>query len=169
MLLHTGEGFFVMNIAKFIFNSRGLGNLYSRTLSLFTRFGFTPKRMERYLNNITDMCREYGFSPTFPATAIVVRRYSETFRRLQEKGIEFAIHGLVHTDYSQLPYDTQKAHMNKAKEIFEKVGIDYTGYRSPYLKNNEHTCHAVGASSFEWASCIVVDWPVVLKNMVLWL
>jgi hypothetical protein len=150
-----------MNLAKFIFNSRGIGNLFHRFGSLFSRFGFTPARMEKHLQRMTNICRAHHMLPTFPITACVLRRYPKSITRLKAQGVEFAVHGLVHTDYTQLSLQKQRDHLKEAKEIFEKIGIGMCGFRSPYLRGNSETHLAVSECDFLWESNFVVHWPVV--------
>jgi hypothetical protein len=153
-----------MNLIKFIFCSRDVSNLASRLASLFWRFGFTSKRMEKQLQKMTDICKAHHMLPTFPATACVLQRYPKPIIRLQAQGVEFAVHGLVHTDYTQLPFEKQREHFKRAIEIFEKAGICMCGFRSPYLRGNNDTHQAVSQCNFVWESNIVVHWPVVEQN-----
>ncbi|GAH65046.1 unnamed protein product, partial [marine sediment metagenome] len=113
---------------------------------------------------MTDICKAHHILPTIPATASVLQRYAKAIRRLQARGVEFAVHGLVHTDYTQLPFEKQREHFKRAIEIFEKAGIRMCGFRSPYLRSNHKTHLAVSACNFLWESNFVVHWPVVGQN-----
>lgn len=102
--------------------------------------------------------------PTFPVTACVVRRHPKSMKRLQTQNVELAVHGLVHTDYTQLPLEKQRDHLKQAMEIFEKSGICVCGFRSPYLRANNDTHRVISQYNFSWESNIVVHWPVVSQN-----
>jgi peptidoglycan/xylan/chitin deacetylase (PgdA/CDA1 family) len=161
---YADELFSLMNPAKFFYRSRGILNFISRVTSLFYRFGVTSHRMETHLRTITDICKSHGVLPTFPITAVTLNRHPKPIKELQSRGVEFAVHGFVHTDYTQLSLAEHREHFRRAIDIFKQHGIHYTGFRSPYLRANQATLDAVTELRFDWDSNVVVHWPVVNKT-----
>jgi peptidoglycan/xylan/chitin deacetylase (PgdA/CDA1 family) len=150
-----------MNIPKFFYNSRGVGNLLKRIPTLFQRFGFTSDKIEKALTTYVEITRRFGCYPTFPITATTLKRHPRMIQKLQTKGAEFAIHGYVHTDYSQLSGEEQRKHFKKAIRIFEHLGISYQGFRSPYLRWNRETQKAIRHFPILWTSHQVMEWDVI--------
>jgi peptidoglycan/xylan/chitin deacetylase (PgdA/CDA1 family) len=79
-------------------------------------------------------------------------------RRLQERGVELPVHGLVHTDMSLMGAETQKSHIEQALAIFRRHGIEARGFRSPYLRYDESTLRAVEALGFSYDSNLAFYW-----------
>ncbi len=150
-----------MNLGKFIYQSRGIMNLVPRVASLFVRFGLRPHRMERHLQTVTDICQSHGLLPSFPITAVILDRHPKIIQHLQAQGVEFAVHGFVHTDYRQLSLEEHRQHLRQAHRIFTACGIPYCGFRAPYLRRSEATVAAVAKHDFTWDSDVVMHWPVV--------
>ncbi len=147
-----------MNRLKFVLGSRGLSNTLRRAWQVATRFGPTPARMERRLTALADIVMAYGAAPSLPITASVLDRNPGVARRLKERGVEVAMHGLVHTDMSLLPPEVQREHIVKAAGIFQRHGIDICGFRSPYLRYNEATLAAVEAIGLTYDSNLAFYW-----------
>jgi peptidoglycan/xylan/chitin deacetylase (PgdA/CDA1 family) len=154
-----------MNIPKFFYKSRGVENLLKRIPTLFHRFGFTSNKIEKALTAYVEITRRFGCFPTFPITATTLKRHPRMIQKLQTKGAEFAIHGYVHTDYSQLSEEEHHKHIKKAIEIFDRFGISFQGFRSPYLRWNGITQNAIRQFPFLWSSHQVMVWDVIdLQN-----
>jgi peptidoglycan/xylan/chitin deacetylase (PgdA/CDA1 family) len=133
----------------------------ARIGTIGTRFGVGPARMERRLRTFGRLAAECGVSPTFPVTAVVVARNPGTLRGLQAGGVEFAIHGLVHNDHTEMPLGLQRQSIAAAKRMFEQVGLGTVGFRAPYLRANDDTLLAVRDNGLVYDCSRAVAFPVL--------
>lgn len=150
-----------MKLASFLLQSRGPVNLAKRLPTIVKRFGITDSKIDRCLNSFVDTAVEYGTRPTLAITANLLDRYPSLVQRLRDRGVEFAIHGLVHTDYSQLSFKEHLEHIAKAMEIFDRYDIEYGGFRCPYLRSSQYTLDAVKELGFSWESSDVIAWDII--------
>jgi hypothetical protein len=113
------------------------------------------------LNSFASVASELGCVPTFAITAVILKRHPEVIREMSRAGIEFAIHGHIHTDYGVLPLDEQVNHFGRAIEVFKDCGIPFTGFRAPFLRTNDYTYRALGQLGFAYDSSRAVHWDVL--------
>ena len=153
-----------MNIVKHLVNSRGIRNTLSRAVVVSKRFGITSRKIEADLNSYVDIAEKFNCIPTFAITALTLRRHSELIKKLSDRNVEFAIHGYVHADYTQLSLEDQIRHFERAMNIFRTCQIPFKGFRLPYLRWNENTLQAVGKLKFLYDSSQTILWDVVSKD-----
>ncbi len=149
-----------------LFVKRRLGtwsfsHVFSRIATIFKRYGWTSRRFARRLDRFVELLKKYDINPTFPVTASVVDRHPSLFRSLQERGVEFAIHGYYHIDYTQIEEKEVMEHLLRAKEIFKRHGITCSGFRFPYLRRNSTVIRMLGESGMEWDSSEVISWDLL--------
>lgn len=138
--------------------TRSFDRVFLRLYTISKRYGWTPERYCRHWMAMIHLCKKYGFTPTFPVTASVVARHPDRFRAAQDLGVEFAVHGLKHIDYTQLSPDSVKMHADEAKQLFNLHGIQATGFRYPYLRHNVETVQCIASSGYGWDSSRAVVW-----------
>ena len=153
-----------MNLITYLADSRGIVNSMQRLPTIASRFGISSRKMERALSRYVELAAEYGTSPTFAVTANLVERYPGVFRRLDERGVELAIHGYVHTDYSVLDLDEQRRHLKKGLLAFDQLGINVTGFRCPYVRWNDESVTAAKEMGLTYGSNRSVAWDVVPRS-----
>jgi peptidoglycan/xylan/chitin deacetylase (PgdA/CDA1 family) len=102
--------------------------------------------------------KDYDIIPTLPVTASVVNRHHNMFLKIQKLGVEFAIHGYRHIDYTQLDKDEVKTHIQSAIDIFEHHGLHWSGYRFPLLRRDDSSKSLLKQAGFLWDSSDVVSW-----------
>jgi len=128
-----------------------------RMVSILKRYGVGDQRMILAIFQYLKLVAKYGTAPTFPVTAQVVARHSETIRRFQGMGAEFAVHGYSHVDYTMLSPGDVSEHLSKAVETFVAHGIHYRGFRFPYLKRNPELFSRLSQFGFSWDSSDAAD------------
>lgn len=129
-----------------------------------SRFGLSPRKFRRLLTQYCSLTRELECVPTFFLTAVTLKRHPKLIKKLCQYGVEFAIHGYIHTDYGMLSYQEQKKHFNKAIETFNKCEIPFTGFRAPFLRTNDNTFRVINDLGFKYDSSITVHWDVIDDN-----
>jgi peptidoglycan/xylan/chitin deacetylase (PgdA/CDA1 family) len=102
--------------------------------------------------------------PTFPVTAVVLKRHPKQIKELCQRGIEFAVHGYIHTDYGVLPLEEQAKHFKRAIDTFGSYHIPYTGFRAPFLRTNDQTPQVLARLGFAYDSSYVLHWNVIDKT-----
>ena len=122
------------------------------------RYGLNNGRFSASLFSFVRLMREYSIVPTLPVTAIVLDRYPNLFKRIQDMGVEFAVHGYKHVDYTQLESKQIVEHLQHAVEIFDKHGILWSGFRFPFLRCDEERIDMLGREGFQWDSSRVISW-----------
>ncbi|MBN2104210.1 polysaccharide deacetylase family protein [bacterium] len=120
----------------------------------------TPLPFAVNLENFVRFLFARDINPTFPVTAITVHRHPNLFRRLQDQGVEFAIHGYRHIDYTQLTPTEMESHLERAIQIFKDNHIDYHGFRFPFLRRTPECVMRLSKYDFIWDSSEVVSWPL---------
>ena len=150
-----------MNIPAILGSPRGTRDLLRRVIVILSRFGITPGKMEVMLNRYLNVTEEYSCEPTFPITAVTLKRHPELIKRLDRRGVEFAIHGYIHIDYQSLSLEEQIRHFEKAVAIFKSCEIPFIGFRGPYLRSNNNTIEALGRLKFCYDSSRVMRWNVI--------
>ncbi|MBE0447294.1 MAG: polysaccharide deacetylase family protein [Actinobacteria bacterium] len=150
-----------MKLASFLLKSRGPVNLAKRIPTIARRFGITNTKIDRCLHGFVDVALEFDAKPTLAITANLLDRYPGLVQRLRNRGVEFAIHGLVHTDYSELSLGEHLDHISRAMRVFDRHEIDFVGFRCPYLRSNSYTLEAVRKLGFIWESSDVIAWDVI--------
>jgi hypothetical protein len=80
--------------------------------------------------------------------------------------MEFAIHGYMHVDHSQLSPEVQLEHVGRALSIFEKNGITCQGFRSPYLQWNSGTLDAIKSHGLDYESNQPILWDVLDGQLI---
>lgn len=129
-----------------------------RVVSILNRYGLNNDRFSTSLFSFVRLMREYGIVPTLPVTAIVLDRYPNLFKRIQDMGVEFAVHGYKHVDYTQLDSIQVVEHLQQAVGIFEKHGIPWSGFRYPFLRCDEEKIDILSREGFQWDSSRVISW-----------
>ena len=129
-----------------------------------SRFGIFSEKYEDLLRRYSDITRKAGCVPTFPITAVTLRRHPKLIRELCQQGVEFAVHGYIHTDYGILPLEEQDKHFKKAIDIFKDCQVPFTGFRAPFVRVNDKTFQALSDLGFCYDSSSVVHWEVINKD-----
>jgi hypothetical protein len=139
---------------------KGTCVLLERARAIVGRYGLTSAKMEHALSLFANTLQQFECKATFPVTAVALARHSAITERYQAQGIEFAVHGLVHVDHTQLSLNDQRAHFRHARQIFERAGIHVTGFRCPYLRWNADTLTALSECGFTYDSSQALTWDV---------
>jgi peptidoglycan/xylan/chitin deacetylase (PgdA/CDA1 family) len=152
-----------MKISSIAFAARAKGPfaLLRRARIITKRYGLTPRKMDQALYLFTQILRRFDCGASFPVTTVALKRNSDTIVKYLDQNIEFAVHGYTHIDYSQLSSEEQLAHLRRAREIFARMGITTTGFRSPYLRREPHLNAAIEAAGFSYVSNQPVIWDVL--------
>ena len=128
------------------------------------RFGLSSNRFHRLLKDYHNITRELECVPTFPITAVVLKRHPRIIRDLCQQGVEFAVHGYVHIDYGVVSQGEQSKHYHDAVDIFNACRVPFTGFRAPFLRVNDHTFQSLCEVGFPYDSSLAVHWDVIEKS-----
>jgi hypothetical protein len=139
---------------------KGAAAVLRRARSISRRYGVRSSKIDRSLALMTETLRPYGYKATLPVTAVALRRHPTLVQQYQALGIEFAVHGLVHVDYSQLSAEQQQLHLRRAVELFQQAGIRAAGFRCPYLRGNGATLAAIQEVGLSYDSSESLAWDV---------
>jgi peptidoglycan/xylan/chitin deacetylase (PgdA/CDA1 family) len=153
-----------MNATATLSKTRGIKNLLLRIISIFRRFGFTPKSFENKLERYFTAARSLGCRPTFAITAVTLARHPAFIRKLSRQGAELSVHGYIHTDYGLLSAGEQKRHFQKAIKVFQKCRIPFVGFRAPFLRINGNSPETLGSLGFVYDSSHPIHWEVIERS-----
>ena len=140
--------------------SRGGSGSAARAGKVLTRFGATAGAMVRRLDRYDAITSELGIRPTWPTTASVLARHPDLLRRYAEQGVELALHGLVHGDHGGLDEAQQREAIARAADIFDRSGLQATGFRGPYLRYNAATLNVLRELGLRYHSSQAVVYPL---------
>jgi len=143
-------------------STRGISK---RIYTILSHYGISPKKLNKTLFDFYYLLKKYDVTPTFPVTATVLNRKPIIFKKLQDLGVEFAVHGYRHVDYTQLYPEDVGQHLSEAVAIFNQNGIRFSGYRYPYLRRDDERLKILKEYGFKWDSSEVIDWDVLDKNL----
>jgi len=150
-----------MNLFAHSIASKGGVAFVRRVGTIAWRFQLTSARAERSVGAYLATLRHHGCNATFPITAVVLRRHQDLIRHLADEGVEFAVHGYVHTDMTTLTATQQCEHLARALDVFDLAGIPPRGFRGPYLRYDEDTIAAAASLGFEYVSNETVSYDVL--------
>lgn len=139
---------------------KGFQTMLSRVESITRRYGINDNKMASELTQLIELLKEFDCQATLPVTSTALARHQSLARKIQSEGIELAVHGYSHIDYSQLSLDQQIDHFHRARHIFESAGVKVTGFRSPYLRWNSDTITALCECGFTYDSSPALNWDV---------
>ena len=138
--------------------------LFSRAYRIVSRYGFGDEKFVTALTAFVKMVFEYDVHPTLPLTACVLNRHPKLFQSLQDSGVEFAIHGFRHVDYTLLSIDEVRTHFHKAIDIFDRRGIRFNGFRFPFLRHDTERMDLLEEFPYEWDSSRAISWDFTSWN-----
>jgi peptidoglycan/xylan/chitin deacetylase (PgdA/CDA1 family) len=141
-----------------------MSNLLLRIGSVLRRFGISPRMFELKLRTYHAITSKFHCVPTLPLTAVTLKRHPKLIRKFVGEGIEFMVHGYIHTDYKQLSKEEQLRHFRKAIDVFQDHEIPFTGFRAPFLRENADTSKVLHELSFLYNSSNVIHWDVLRPN-----
>ena len=144
---------------------KGPSTTIKRAQTIGKRYGMTVAKMDRSLESLAGILQQFDCRATLPITAVALARHGAAIHKYQSQGIEFAIHGYLHVDYSQLSSKEQLSHLREAVQVFRDHDIDYDGFRCPYLRWNEHTLTALGQNNLNYDSSTSLVWDVEKKHI----
>jgi hypothetical protein len=117
--------------------------------------------METKLDQYINILREHNIVPTFPITAEVLKRHPHIIEKYANDGVEFAIHGLQHIDYSNLSEEELFQHLGKSIDLFRQNNILFSGFRFPYLKFDKKCVDVLSRFPIKWDSSSSIYWDVM--------
>jgi peptidoglycan/xylan/chitin deacetylase (PgdA/CDA1 family) len=139
---------------------KGTFNFLRRGTRILRRYGITPDKLDRGLHQFAGILERFACSATFPITAVALQRNPLVISKYHSQGIEFAVHGHRHLDYSQLSPAEQSAELTSAEAAFAQAGIEAQGFRSPYLRWNAATLAALQQHGFSYDSSQGLAWDI---------
>ena len=145
-------------------NGKGPITLFKRIWSISQRYGLNAAKMDRSLERLSELLKRFKCQATLPITTVALVRNSAVIQKYQAQGIEFAVHGYLHIDHSQLSLAEQEAHFRNARRAFQENGIHFEGFRCPYLRWNEDTLTALEQTNFVYDSSSSLFWDLPGKH-----
>lgn len=112
---------------------RGPKFIWQRGTNLLKRYGLRPDKTIHRIKDCVNELANFGCAPTFPTPGIIVERYPELIRSLQDLGAEIAVHGFYHINFKDIPTHEAISHLERAVKSFDRFGIKVHGFRCPYL------------------------------------
>ena len=146
------------------YTQRGPAYIRQRAATLRERYGITPARAIQRVMNCVTMLAEYGCAPTFPTPGRVVETHPDWLRLLQECGAEIAVHGFDHVDLRAYPLEKGRRQLVRATRAFERHGIEWRGFRCPYLGCPEELPAFLPPGLFEYSSNRAIEWDASLPD-----
>jgi peptidoglycan/xylan/chitin deacetylase (PgdA/CDA1 family) len=141
--------------------TRSLFHVFTRVCTILGRYGLSSRKYLKSLRQFADFINYHHITPTFPLTATILKRNPNIFKEFQHQGIEFAIHGFRHVDYTDISKEITKNHIKQAIETFQKADIKIKGFRYPFLRRNEDIISLLRDLGLEWDSSEVISWNVL--------
>ncbi len=151
----------LMDTVGFLSKSRGYKNLSLRIVSIVRRFGVGARKFEKLLLRFGALTKSLGCRPTFAITAVTLKRHPRAIRELCRLGVEFMVHGYIHTDYAVVPPEEQKRHFARAMRVFKSCRVPFSGFRAPFLRTNPTTQPVLANLGFPFDSSHSLYWDVV--------
>lgn len=139
---------------------KGVYKFLDRITSILRRYGATASKYEHTLAQFVQTLDQFDCKATFPTTVVALKRHPEAFRKHQDHGIEFAVHGYRHVDHSLLSLEEHLAELEVAKRTISQCGVRADGFRCPYLRWNPATLQALEKLAFSYDSSQALFWPV---------
>lgn len=136
----------------FVIRTKGLVGGIIRAWMLVRRFDISGRRMGLALEHIANLGKRFGYKPALMVPAVVLRRHPVILDGLLAKDLELAIHGYTHRNFKPLSLEDQVDQIRKAKDVFLHLGVQATGFRTPYLSRNQLTEEAVRRCGLRWNS-----------------
>ena len=124
------------------------------------RYGLSTAKMDSEIKSLVDTVMAFGCAATLPVTAVPLARHLRLADKLQVQGMELAVHGLKHVDYTKMPLEEVVSDLQQALCIFSASGIRAAGFRSPYLRWNADTLAALKTCGFAYDSSQALAWDV---------
>jgi peptidoglycan/xylan/chitin deacetylase (PgdA/CDA1 family) len=125
---------------------------------ILQRYGVTTKRAKRRAIECAELMREYGSGPTFATPGAVVRKNASFCRELHRTGVEFAVHGYDHVDFTGLSKAEASRQFRRAGDAFRAAEVPFDGFRCPYLSCSAEVLEAVPADMFAYSSNVAIWW-----------
>lgn len=146
--------------------SQGKGGLpmLARAGEIVRHYGFNAAKMDYALAQLAEVLQEYHCQATLPVTATVLSRNPAIAQKFIALGVELAVHGFTHTDYSQLALEQQREAIHRARQVFEQAGVAFAGFRCPYLRWNADTLSVLLECGFDYDSSLALAWDVTGEN-----
>lgn len=132
--------------------ARGPKFVYSRTANLLGRYGIGSSAAVRRIESCTATLAGLGCPPTFAVPAAILKRDPRLVHRLQDAGVEIAVHGYNHIDLRVLPVVEARDQLVRAAEAFRRSGIEVRGFRCPYLACSDELVEALPGGLFDYSS-----------------
>lgn len=138
--------------------SRGPYYIGKRLYAILGRYGLSTARSIERIEACVKAWARMGCRPTFPTPGLVVKRRPGFFRRLQDEGVEIAVHGFHHKDLRAVPLSEAVEQLVRAVRVFEANGIRIHGFRCPYLGFTEALLEGIPEGLFEYSSNRAILW-----------
>jgi hypothetical protein len=146
-----------MNLGKW-FKARGPRVVWQRATALLDRYGLASAKAAHRIGECVETLAELGCAPTFPTPGIVVQRYPQFIRHLQDVGAEIAVHSYQHIDLSALPAPVARQQLERAVQTFERFEIKVHGFRCPYLGYSTELLDSLPVGMFDYSSNEAIGW-----------
>lgn len=140
---------------------KGFIPMLARGQAIAGRYGLTPRKMDEALTGFENALHESASPATFPVTASALALNPALAKKYSGRGLELAIHGWQHIDYSLLDAAEQSRHLDLARGIFQNLGVEAAGFRCPYLRWNEDTLVVLRKSGLLYDSSQALSMDVV--------
>jgi len=111
------------------------------------------------LPRVVALFDKYQIPVTYFIPAMSARIHPEMVDLIRKSGRnEIAVHGWIHEMNSQLPYDTEKALLERAVDYWTKtLGAKPTGYRAPSWNFSPNTLRILREVGFTYESSMMSD------------
>lgn len=146
------------------YTQRGPAYILQRAATLRERYGITPAKAIRRVMNCVTMLAEHGCAPTFPTPGRVVQTHPDSLRLLQKSGAEIAVHGFDHVDVRAYPLEKGCQQLVRATRAFDRHGIEWRGFRCPYLGCPEELPAYLPPGLFDYSSNQAIEWDASLPD-----
>jgi hypothetical protein len=141
--------------------SRGVPYLARRANALLRRYGLRPAKAEQRTIAGVRRLAHLGCHPTLPVPGRVVSRHPGFFLRLEELGVELAMHGYDHVDFRGLSRDEAISQFTRAAAAFQAAGLRFDGFRCPYLSCTNGVREVARDAGYAYSSNSAIEWNVI--------
>jgi peptidoglycan/xylan/chitin deacetylase (PgdA/CDA1 family) len=155
-----------MNIGKW-FKKRGFKFILKRGSVLLERYGISPIKSIRRIENCLAVLKRYNCSPTIFTPGIIVKRFPTFSKQLQQNGAEIGIHSYYHIDLKSISLEKAIKQLDKANMMFSRHNIGVFGFRCPYLSYSNELKEGLPEGLFGYSSNQAIWIDVVNQNQKL--